>query len=93
VLPEEIAVSIIAEIVKKRRGTKPAERAQAQVAAEVPVAAAARDPVCGMTVTVAGAAHRAEHDGKIYYFCCGGCRARFLASPEGYLATDTGAAG
>jgi xanthine dehydrogenase accessory factor len=49
-------------------------------------AAEAIDPVCGMSVAVAGARHRAEHAGRIYYFCCGGCRERFLVDPARYLA-------
>jgi Cu+-exporting ATPase len=31
-----------------------------------------------MTVAVAGARHRAELEGKTYYFCCAGCRTKFL---------------
>ena len=31
-------------------------------------------------------AHRAEHAGRTYYFCCGGCRERFLAAPDRYGA-------
>ena len=45
-----------------------------------------RDPVCGMAVAVATARHRAEHAGRTYYFCCAGCRDRFLAAPERYAA-------
>ena len=32
-----------------------------------------------MTVKVATAKHTAEHGGKTYYFCCGGCKAAFVA--------------
>ncbi|HUN45978.1 MAG TPA: heavy metal translocating P-type ATPase [Stellaceae bacterium] len=45
----------------------------------------ARDPVCGMTVDIATAKHRAEHDGNTHYFCSAGCRAKFLADPGKYL--------
>jgi xanthine dehydrogenase accessory factor len=81
--PEEIALSILAEIVSVRRAQ--AERA---VAVSQPAAPAreALDPVCGMTVTVDTARHRAEHAGRTYYFCCGGCRERFLAAPDRYGA-------
>lgn len=44
-------------------------------------AAKAKDPVCGMTVDPATAKHRAEHDGRTWYFCCAGCRAKFEADP------------
>jgi xanthine dehydrogenase accessory factor len=40
------------------------------------------DPVCGMSVEVAGARHTAEHGGRTWYFCGGGCRERFVAAPE-----------
>lgn len=43
------------------------------------------DPVCGMSVTIEGAKHSAEHAGERYYFCCGGCREKFLGDPEKYL--------
>ncbi len=36
-----------------------------------------KDPVCGMTVDVAKAV-RAEKDGKVYYFCCQGCKDKFM---------------
>src|SRR5882724_10002300 len=45
-----------------------------------------KDPVCGMTVDPATAKHRAEHEGRPYYFCCAGCNAKFTAKPAGYLA-------
>jgi Cu+-exporting ATPase len=39
-----------------------------------------------MMVAVATARHTASHGGRTYYFCCGGCRERFLANPESYAA-------
>jgi Cu+-exporting ATPase len=45
----------------------------------------ARDPVCGMTVNSAATAHRAEHEGKTYYFCGVGCQQKFAAAPAKYL--------
>ncbi len=46
----------------------------------------ARDPVCGMMVTVAGARHTASHAGRTFYFCGAGCREQFLANPESFAA-------
>ncbi len=43
------------------------------------------DPVCGMTVTIAGAEHIAEHGEHTFYFCSEGCRSKFLADPVSYL--------
>ncbi len=45
----------------------------------------ARDPVCGMKVDPAASKPRAEHGGVTYYFCCAGCREKFLADPAKYL--------
>jgi xanthine dehydrogenase accessory factor len=85
--PEEIALSILAEIVKERRASAQEAAAPGSVV-PAPAALEARDPVCGMTVAIQGAAHRAEHEGTTFYFCCGGCKARFVAAPERYLAGD-----
>lgn len=80
-LPEEVALSILAQIVKERRA----------VPRTLPLAVAdatpsAKDPVCGMTVQVGGAKHSAQHQGRDYFFCCAGCRERFLAAPDKYLS-------
>ncbi len=45
------------------------------------------DPVCGMTVdpaTARGGSH--VYKGTTYYFCSAGCRQKFAANPEQYLA-------
>ena len=44
------------------------------------------DPVCGMKVDPATAKFFAEHQGRKYYFCCGGCREKFDATPEEILS-------
>jgi xanthine dehydrogenase accessory factor len=67
VTPEEIALSILAEIVQVRRSKKEA--------AEEP--ALAKDPVCGMMVEIATAKHVLELEGVTYYFCAAGCKSRF----------------
>jgi xanthine dehydrogenase accessory factor len=41
------------------------------------------DPVCGMTVTVAGARYHSEFEGKTYYFC----RKAFETAPQDYVQT------
>jgi xanthine dehydrogenase accessory factor len=79
--PEEVALSILAEIVKVRRT---AMEAQPQAPSAPQPAQEATDPVCNMTVTIATAKHKAEHRGRTYYFCCGGCRERFVATPDRY---------
>ena len=51
----------------------------------------AKDPVCGMTVTIEGAKHISELSGLRYYFCSGGCKTKFEAEPERYLKSDAAA--
>ena len=87
--PEEIALSIMAQIVERRRraaarpeGAPPREQAREAV-----------DPVCGMSVTIAGARHTAQVRDTIYYFCCAGCRTKFLADTARYLPSSAGAQG
>jgi xanthine dehydrogenase accessory factor len=91
--PEEIALSILAEIVQVRRASD--DQAAVARPAALPTAAAREetDPVCGMRVAVAGARHTASSGGRDWYFCCGGCRERFLAAPEKYAAPQAGIAG
>jgi len=49
---------------------------------------AAKDPVCGMDVDPHTAKHRADHEGRPYYFCCAGCRTKFVNDPQRYLKAD-----
>src|SRR5690606_5048537 len=50
------------------------------------------DPVCGMTVDMATAKHRATHAGATYGFCSARCKERFEAEPERWLAGPSGSA-
>jgi xanthine dehydrogenase accessory factor len=81
--PEEIALSIMAQIVERRRSMPQAQGAPVKEAPREAV-----DPVCGMSVSVAGARHTAEVLGTTYYFCCAGCRATFLAEPARFLGAS-----
>ena len=47
------------------------------------------DPVCGMTVTT-DSPHVHEHHGEPVYFCCAGCKAKFIADPERYIEVAVG---
>ncbi len=92
---EEVALSILAELVQVRRGRAefvaapgPATIAGDRMPMEIqPVVddIVLLDPVCGMTVERAHARHLAEHDGVVYAFCSIGCRTRFIREPTAYL--------
>ncbi|HSE06274.1 MAG TPA: XdhC family protein [Methylomirabilota bacterium] len=82
--PEEIAVSILAEIIHARRSRK--TDSIAADALEPPAAAESRDPICGMTVEIATARHRSDWAGRSVYFCCPRCKDTFDADPQRYAA-------
>ena len=72
----EIALSILAEIVQRRRYTA---RGVVPASAATPPELAT-DPVCGMEVEIATARWTAARDGQTYYFCAPACRQSFLAT-------------
>lgn len=86
-LPEEIAVSILAEIIA-RKGSLPSVDSDSQPAQEPAEPMTAIDPICGMTVEIATARHTFDYDGQRYYFCCPACRREFERSPETYIAVN-----
>ena len=102
---EEVALSILAELVQVRRGraafvASPGPATLAHAEHQQPSAAAADagpvvddivllDPVCGMTVAREHARHLAEHDGVVYAFCSVGCRTAFIKEPGAYLPAET----
>ncbi len=45
-----------------------------------------KDPVCGMNVDPAAAKFHTEYKGETYYFCSPGCKTKFEANPELYVA-------
>jgi len=81
----EVAISILAQIVALRNGVAAAAIDGSQAAPAPPVAATAIDPICKMTVTIETAKHVAEVDGQTFYFCCGGCKTKFLSAQRGKL--------
>lgn len=95
ITPEEIAASIIAELVQvQRRGLTTDEYTQSTSADEhdhrtEDVAPAAMetavDPVCNMLVEIATARHHTSYDGREFYFCCPACKRLFERNPQEYL--------
>ena len=94
VTPDEIALSILAEIVQVRRqrsAPEPARGVEREAALQQPEPAGqaepgeAIDPVCGMTVEIAGARYTTTYAGQTYYFCAAGCKRSFEREPGKYL--------
>jgi xanthine dehydrogenase accessory factor len=94
-LPEEVALSVLAEMVQVRRarGEQLAREPAAALAGAGAEEREELDPVCGMTVAVATARHQAQHQGRTYYFCNPRCREKFLAAPGRYPAAPAAAEG
>jgi xanthine dehydrogenase accessory factor len=84
--PEEIAVSILAEIVQIQASAAKSAAKTASSSALKVIQNDAKDPICGMMVEKSKAKHKSEFKGKMFYFCCAGCKQKFEQSPEHYLA-------
>jgi xanthine dehydrogenase accessory factor len=81
--PEEIAVSVAAQIVEAHR--RPPRVAPGVESAPAAPAHVAVDPVCHMEVDPASTPLRSTHEGTTFYFCSEGCLRRFEASPREFV--------
>jgi xanthine dehydrogenase accessory factor len=84
--PEEVALSILAEIVACRpRPSAPITPLVGPVdAGDDRRAGTATDPVCGMTVATVDTSLHLDHDGERRWFCGSGCLRAFAADPAAY---------
>lgn len=82
--PDEVALSILAEIIADR--ARPSGRPVEQHRSEAP-ADTATDPVCGMSVAAVEASLHLDRDGHREYFCGSGCLRAFSADPAAYVET------
>jgi len=67
--PEEIALSILAEVIAARRRRPAAART-------------AVDPICGMTVAAVPGTPSLRHGGETVYFCGAGCKSQFALAHQ-----------
>ncbi len=98
ITPQEIAASILAELVQVRRRGPLVNQEPTRFAAEdrlersqTPIDREPEtviDPVCGMIVEIATARHRSTLDGQDYYFCCPACKRLFERNPQEYLVQN-----
>lgn len=75
---EEIAVSILAEIIQLN-GNETIDQEEPSCLAQQ---TEAKDPICGMTVNIARANYVSDFDGRSFFFCCAGCKQAFDKEPE-----------
>lgn len=85
--PDEVAISILAEIIQVKNGLS--VLVQQELPAEAGVAVAAPEyyinPVCGVPVDKNNPRHIIEYQGEKVYFCCDGCKVKFEKDPEKYI--------
>lgn len=87
--PEEIAVSILAEIVQMRASAaKAAAQPKPNTVLNV-INNDAKDPICGMTVDKSKARYKTDFQEKTFYFCCAGCKQTFEQAPQRYAAANS----
>lgn len=82
----EIAVSILAELVKLRAAGELKPRARTLLPMIEPEEVI--DLVCGMTVEAVAANRPYEYEGTTYYFCAPGCRKAFEKDPEAFIPRE-----
>lgn len=95
---EEVALSILTQLVERRRREPHLQWAgQPEANISTPVRPLEKDdrsavsqkgvdPVCGMTVDLEKTPFLFEWNGTTYGFCCSGCRDRFAKDPETFLS-------
>jgi xanthine dehydrogenase accessory factor len=86
-LPEEVAISILAEIIKEFRAK---QAGQETLKADNTLSALPNDdyylnPVCKIPVQKSTAKYVLVYDNEKVYFCCDGCKVSFEKDPEKYI--------
>ncbi len=97
VTPQEIAASILSELVRVRRRGPLVNQGPHRFVEEhletgqtmsVNDPETATDPVCGMIVKIGTTRHRSNLGGQVYYFCCPACKRLFERNPQEYLVQN-----
>jgi xanthine dehydrogenase accessory factor len=88
--PEEVAISILAEIIQVQNNLKSTGFAGFET--NSPGAQSPKyyiNPVCGVPVDINNPKHIVEYKNEKIYFCCDGCKIKFDADPEKYMNSTT----
>lgn len=82
--PNEVAISILAEIIQTVRSEPKQPELLETLTGEDKFYI---NPVCQIPVDKTAPKHIVEYKGEKVYFCCDGCKVKFEAEPEKYMAT------
>lgn len=88
--PEEVAISILAEIIQVHNNQPYREESFIERIAEADNEPGIKpayyiNPVCGVPVDKNSPKHIIEYEGEKIYFCCDGCKVKFEAEPAKYV--------
>ena len=86
-LPEEIAISILADIILNYRSETESKVADdsLSITESIDKEKFYINPVCNIPITIADAKHIVNHKGHKIYFCCDGCKISYDQEPERYI--------
>jgi xanthine dehydrogenase accessory factor len=89
--PEEVAISILAEIIQVHNNQPYREESFIERIAEADNEPGIKpayyiNPVCGVPVDKNSPKHIIEYEGEMVYFCCDGCKVKFEAEPAKYMS-------
>lgn len=84
-LPEEVAISILAQIIKQFRLESESKAGDEKQTLEVPNDDFYMNPVCKIPIQKSTAKYVLEHGGEKVYFCCDGCKVSFEREPTKYI--------
>jgi len=85
-LPEEVAISILAEIISHLRDDKKTEGKDD--VSQLNLDEYFINPVCNIPIQKSTAKHVIPYKGKDYFFCCDGCKVSFENDPERYAIKE-----
>ncbi|MEK6780543.1 MAG: XdhC family protein [Bacteroidota bacterium] len=85
-LPEEVAISILAEIITHLRTDKNTEGKDE--VSQLNMDEYFINPVCNIPIQKSTAKYVIPYKGKDYFFCCDGCKVSFEADPEKYRVKE-----
>jgi xanthine dehydrogenase accessory factor len=93
ITPEEIALSILAEIIQRRRQYPTSDPPITDLQSSQKILSEniteAKDPVCGMMVEIANARFTSKYAESTYYFCSSGCKRSFDKEPRKYIQPES----
>ncbi len=90
-LPEEIAISILADVIANFRrqleskGTSESKEIEESYRDQIMGDNCYINPVCNIPVSITEAKHTVEYSGHTVYFCCDGCKISFDKEPDKYV--------